>query len=470
VRLPIRTRLTLWYGALLAAVLVAVALFVSLRLESDLVADSDHRLDAAGAEIAHAYRVEGVKDFRDTAHTVLPHGDALAQILDSNARVIAESGGEAAQPPLVSRAALVAARAGARQRVTIDVGQPRTRYRADVRPVDRLGRRFVAVTAESLAPADRSVHRVVILFLIGGPIALLLTAAGGWWLARKALLPVERMTEQADRMGTGSLDRRLEQPRTEDEVARLARTLNSMLDRVERGVEDKQRLIADASHELRTPLTVMRSEIDVALDDPALDGAARAVLASARDEVDRMTRLVADLLVLASMDEGGLELVEEPVDMRALAAAVAHRFEARGPVAVTGDAGAIVLGDSIRLDQALSNLVDNALKFGAGAEVDVEVATRDGEVRVAVTDRGPGIPAADRERVFDRFVRLDAARGRGGSGLGLAICREVAAAHGGRVWAETAAGGGSRFVLALPAARNLMPSRQDPLHRPAAVE
>jgi heavy metal sensor kinase len=462
--MPIRVRLTFWYAALLAAVLVAVALFVTLRLKADLVADSDHRLNDAGAELARAYRVEGPSEFHDVSGSVLPHGDALAQVLDARGAVVTAHGGDAAKQPMVGDGDFAAARAGAERRVTVEVGEPPTHYRADLRPVDRRGRRYVVVTAESLAPAERSVHRVVILFLIGGPAALLLTAAGGWWLARKALLPVERMTEQADRMGAESLDRRLEIPRTEDEVARLARTLNAMLERLQRGVEDKRRLIADASHELRGPLTVMRSELDVALGDPDLDGAARAVLESSRDEVDRMARMVGDMLTLATIDEGRLELVKKPVDLRELAETVATR---RG-VAADGDS-AWAVGDAMRLDQALANLIDNALKFGGGGPVEVHAGTGGGEARVTVTDHGPGIPAEERERIFERYVRLDSARGRGGSGLGLAICREVARAHGGRVWVEPGPDGGSRFVLALPlASRQSLPTANRRLPTPTA--
>jgi signal transduction histidine kinase len=419
-RLPIRARLTAWYVALLAVIIVALSAFLVLRLRADLTADADRRLDTASMHIARAYEAEGFKDFRDVAGTVLPPGDAFARVVGPGGRVVAEHGAEL----------------------------PGVHYRTHFQTVERDGHRLTLVTAESLAPADRSVHRVLVLLLIGGPAALLVTAAGGWWLARKALAPVERMTDQADRMGAESLDARLEVPRTHDEVARLARTLNAMLERVERGVEDKRRLIADASHELRGPLAVMRSELDVALSDPALDGDARAVLASSRDEVVRMARMVDDLLTLAAIDEGRLELMQERVDLRAAAEHVALRLGPSGDrVAIDGPT-VLVSGDSLRLEHALSNLVDNALKFGD----DVEVSTwaRDGEAGVTVTDDGPGIPAGERERVFERFVRLDAARGRGGSGLGLAICREVATAHGGRVWVEPAPGGGSRFVMALP--------------------
>jgi heavy metal sensor kinase len=446
VNVPIRTRLTAWYAGLLVLILVAMGAFVVLRLRADLVADSDHRLDGAAGEIARGYQAEGLQDFHDVAGTVLPHGDAIAQLVTADGHVVAHHGSAGIGPPI---ARIVTGR------TSTQVGSPPVRYRVLARPVERGGRRLTLLTGESLAPADRAVQRVLVLMLVGGGAALLLTAGGGWWLARKALRPVERMTEQADSIGDASGGGRLEVPATRDEVAHLARTLNAMLDRLDRGAEDKRRLVADASHELRAPLAVMRSELDVALADPSLGNDARAVLASSREEVDRMARMVGDMLTLASIDEGRLELIREPVDLRALSERVAARLRARAEIVIEGE-HVRVEGDSVRIEHALSNLLDNAIKFG-GDGVRVATWSRNGEVGLAVTDDGPGVPSAERERVFERFVRLDPARGRSehGSGLGLAICREVALAHGGRAWVESRNGsGGSRFLLALPGAES----------------
>ncbi|MEA2449947.1 MAG: hypothetical protein QOG63_1879 [Thermoleophilaceae bacterium] len=439
-RLPIRARLTAWYVALLAAILIGLGAFVVLQLRADLRADSDRRITAAADETAKAFAGEGVKNFHDIGASVL-HGDAVAQIIDAHGNIIAGEGDDLADAPgpVADRRATAAAIAGGSRRLDVDVDGP---FRAYVRPVDRQGQRFALVAAESLDPVNRSVHRLLVLLLIGGPAALLVTAAGGWWLARAALRPVERMSAAAASIGADDLHRRLDLPRSDDEVARLGRTLNAMLDRLERGVDDKRRLIADASHELRGPLAVMRAELDVALGDPDLDPPAQRALESTREEADRLARMVDDMLTLAQVDEGHLELVTEPVDLRELAEHVAARF---GP-AVRVEGSGEVQADRLRVEQAVSNLVDNAVKYGGGL---ITVEAWDGGL--AVTDSGEGIPPAERERIFDRFVRLDAARGRGGSGLGLAICAEVARAHGGRAWMEPANGGGSRFVLTLPA-------------------
>jgi signal transduction histidine kinase len=236
-------------------------------------------------------------------------------------------------------------------------------------------------------------------------------------------------------------------------------TFNRMLDRIQRGVDEQQRLIADTSHELRTPLAAMRSELDVSLRGDDLAPAAREVLESAREEVDRMSRTVDDLLVLAAVDDGRVMRLAEPLDLRELARAV---VAALGPIAqrnevtvTVGGAEALVVGDPDQLGHALRNLVENALKFTpAGGHVAV-TSFADGERSgVTVADDGPGIALALRERVFDRFFRVDASRTRrtGGSGLGLAIARELAEGHGGRVWAEGREPAGSVFTLELPAA------------------
>jgi signal transduction histidine kinase len=439
-RLPIRTRLTGWYVALLVLILGAVGAFVVVRLRADLTADVDRHLRGAAAHIARGYEAEGVVDFNDVAATVLSSRDEGAEIVDAGGRVVAAHGA---------------------------IGQD---FRVVSQPVERRGRHLTLRTGESLAEVDRSVSRVLVLLLLGGGAALVLTAAGGWLLARRALRPVEAMTAQADRIGAESLDRRLAVPPTRDEVAHLAGTLNAMLDRVDRGVEDKRRLVADASHELRGPLAVMAAELDVALADPSLDAEARPVLVSTREEVTRLARVVDDLLTLAAIDEGRLELVRETVDLRDLADGVA----ARAGMAVEGE-HVRVAGDALRLEHAVSNLVDNALKFG-GAGARLSTWSRGDAAGVAVSDMGPGVPEADRERIFERFVRLDSARGRRepGSGLGLAICREVAEAHGGRVWVEPNDGGGSRFCISLPTSEappgtGGSAAATDPGHRRAPV-
>jgi heavy metal sensor kinase len=460
VRLPIRVRLTAWYAVLLAAIIVALGAFLVLRLEADLQSRIDREVRASSVQIAQGYAKEGAEDFRDVSRTVLPRGNSAAQVLSPNGHVLLSYGDPVARRPIAPRSALRDALGGKDRLLTVSVGRERQRFRAAVSLAPRLGQARLLVVAESLHEVEESVNRVLVLLLLGGPAALAATALGGWWLARKALRPVERMTSQAQEIGIDHLHERIALPRAADEIGYLAVTLNAMLDRLQRGVEEKHRLIADASHELRTPLAAMRSELDVSLRGDDLSPASREVLESAREEVDRMSRTVDNLLTLARVDEGRLELLTKRVSLSEAIEAAARPLQ---PLAAAKQLKLELNGepyeaqaDPQRLHQALTNFIENAIKFAPpGGEVRVSAWRRGEEVGVTVADDGPGIPADDRAHVFDRFYRSDRARGRdgGGSGLGLAICREIAAAHGGRVWVESEEGKGSAFSLALPRTR-----------------
>jgi heavy metal sensor kinase len=456
VRLPIRARMTVWYVILLAAIVAAVGGFLVVRLRADLIAAIDGSLRPATAQIADGYRAEGAAEAVDVARSVLTGERPAAQILDDSGRVAVSFGDAVSRAPMLRRADAAAVLRGGGLIRTVELGRSGQRFRLAARPTIRRGRRQVAVAAESMATVDRSVRRVLVLLLVAGPAALLATAMGGWWLARRALRPIDRMTARAAAIDLERIEDRLVVPRTGDEVAHLARTLNAMLDRIEHGVSEQHRLVADASHELRTPLAAMRAEIDVSLRADDLPPAARRVLGSAREEVDRMTRTVDDLLVLASVDEGRLELLVEPVDLHdvvARAVASLHPLARTHNVTLALDGPtAMAVGDTDRLGHALRNLVENAIQFSpAGGEVAVSTWAADGEVGVTVRDQGPGVPPDVRELIFDRFFRADPSRTRstGGGGLGLAITREIASAHAGRVWVEDAGTSGSAFTLAL---------------------
>jgi heavy metal sensor kinase len=455
--LPIRARLTVWYAALLAVIILALGAFLVLRLRSDLQATIDRDVRSAAAMVAAGYTAEGTDEFLEVAEKVLPRSGSAAQVLDGSGRVLLTWGDEVAARDMVDEEVRASALAGRQRLVTARPPDSEQRFRFMVLPADRLGERRVVVVGESLESVERSVDRVLVLLLLAGPAALAATALGGWWLARKALLPVERMTSQAQRIGIDRLDERIAVPEANDEIRRLAVTLNAMLDRLEHGVEEKHRLIADASHELRTPLAVMRAELDVTLRGEQLSPDARLVLESAREEVGRMSRTVNNLLTLAEVDEGRLGLLPARVELRDAIEAAARPLR---PLAAAkhlqlevGGDGAEAEADPQRLHQAITNFIENAIKYARpDGHVRATAWSTDAEVGVTVADDGPGIPAEAREHLFDRFYRVDGARGRddGGSGLGLAICREIAGAHGGRVWVESEEGRGSRFNLALP--------------------
>jgi len=457
VSFPIRVRLTAWYAVVLAVVVVALGAYLVVRLRSDLQAAVDRDVRQGAATIAGAYAARGTNEFLEVAETALPSGGSAAQVLDADGRVLLTYGDSVSARQMIPAAVHAGAVAGRAELLTVRLGPSEQRFRAMAVPVRRLGRRQVVVAAESLAGVERSVQRVIVLLLFAGPAALAATALGGWWLARKALLPVERMISQAEDIGIDRLDERIAVPRAQDEVGHLAITLNAMLDRLELGVEEKHRLIADASHELRTPLAVMRAELDVTLRGDELTHHARAVLESVREEVGRMGRTIDNILTLAEVDEGRLGLLPQRVGIRdAIDAAVRPLqplADAKHLQLDVGGTGCQAQADPHRLHQAISNFVENAIKYThPDGHVRVTAWCSAEEVGVTVADDGPGIPPEACAHIFDRFYRVDGSRGRdnGGSGLGLAICREIAGAHGGRVSVDSEEGAGSTFTLALP--------------------
>ncbi|HXV56300.1 MAG TPA: ATP-binding protein, partial [Gaiellaceae bacterium] len=309
------------------------------------------------------------------------------------------------------------------------------------------------VVGASLEDRDEALAGLLAQLLVLGPLALLLAAAAAWLLAGAALRPVEGMRREAAEISGEQAGRRLPLPDARDEIRRLAETLNAMLDRLEAGLARERRFVADASHELRTPLALLRAELELALRRPRSQAELEGGLRSAAEEVDRLIRLAEDLLVLARSDAGGLPLRRSAVAAGELLGAVARRFAPRaaaeGRALEVGAGGVEVMGDRLRLEQALGNLVDNALRHGAG-DVRIEAAAEDGHVELRVADGGAGFPPAFLPRACERFTRADEARAGGGAGLGLAIAAVIAQAHGGSIRAANAAGRGAVVTITLP--------------------
>lgn len=310
---------------------------------------------------------------------------------------------------------------------------------------------YDVVVAVSLEDVDESTAALIAPLAVGLPLLLLLLGATTWVVVTRALRPVERIRREVEQITGDRLDRRVPEPPSHDEINRLAHTMNQMLTRLEDSRTKQQQFVADASHELRSPLASIRQTAEVASTHPGAlpEGElATAVL----EEAARMQRLVEQLLLLTRADEGAVRRAHD-VDLDDLALAEARRVRRNGlDVDASGVAPGRVRGDEIALAQVVRNLVDNAARHAASA-LAVSVREVAGGVELVVEDDGPGIPEADRQRVFERFVRLDEARARdaGGSGLGLAIVGEIVTAHGGTVQVATSALGGARFVVRLPA-------------------
>jgi two-component system OmpR family sensor kinase len=321
--------------------------------------------------------------------------------------------------------------------------------RAHGRVVARLG------VGEPTAPTDRAKRAVRDEFLLAGALAVLAALAGGFAVASRVAAPLRRMARVAARVDGGELSPRMEIGDRQDEVRVLAEAFDHMLDRVQDAFDRQTAFVADASHELRTPLTVIRGQLELlALSDHPDAAEVRRVEKLVGLEVERMSRLVEDMLLLAQAGEDGflrpsvVELRPFLTDLvRGLADAAPRRLELGAVPEV------LVEADEDRLAQALRNLLQNAIAHTAdNGLVALGVQVGDGRLRFVVDDDGPGIPVDQRAAVFDRFHRLDGGRSRdaGGAGLGLAIVQAIASAHGGRVWADAAPAGGARLVLEIP--------------------
>ncbi len=289
------------------------------------------------------------------------------------------------------------------------------------------------------------------------PVLLCLAATGGYWLVRRALIPVARMINAAEALTFNSPHKRLPLAGTDDELDELVKTLNRMLDRLDHAYQHANRFSADAAHELRTPLAIMRGELEFIAARADLAPEVAAGAGSALDETLRLGQLVENLMNLAVIDGTGGKRAHRPVDLRALAMETIEQMKLLAVdkglgLAVTAGPAVVVLGDRDRLKQALVNLIDNAIKYTACGNISLDMFSQGERAKLVVADTGIGILPEHQASVFDRFFRVDPDRGIGGAGLGLAIVKSICAAHGGRVTVDSPPGRGSAFTVDLPLA------------------
>jgi signal transduction histidine kinase len=429
-------------GVATALAIGSIALYVVLTLVSY------RSLDQAGT--ATATEVADLVDRGRLPDPIPVTGSQIVQVVDARDRVVSASVNADRLTALLLPREVTAALAGSR----VVVPGSRVGLDSDLRVVAAragpAGARRTVVVAQGFEDVQHSQHILKVTLLSTYPLLLAVLALIAWRVVGSTLRPVEELRSTAERISGTGQDDRLPVPTSGDEMHALAVTLNSMLDRLAAARSRERSFLADAAHELRSPLASMRTQLEVAHHL----GEETPVTADLRAEVLRMGRLVEDLLVLARLDAGDRPVtsVRTAVPVRALAADVAGRFEgARVPVGTSGVADVTACCPPDDLRRALVNLVDNAVRH-ARTSVEVEAAATAGGVLVAVRDDGAGIPETERDRVFERFTRLDEARDRdeGGSGLGLAIVRELVRAHGGEVRLGDAPGGGLRVELTLP--------------------
>lgn len=374
---------------------------------------------------------------------------SLVQIVDASGRVLTSSPSVQGEPPVLDARPRPGTTSIIRsRRLPVEEGEE---FVVIARGASSPDGPVVVLVAQSLEPVDESTEVVVRLLLVGYPVVVLGVALSSYRLAGRALAPVEAIRSRvAGVQGTSELDARVPVPEGDDEVARLAVTMNEMLERLQTGSDRQRRFVGDASHELRSPLATIRAAHEIALLHPGC-GDVEAISRDVLAELGRLDHLVNDLLLLARADEHGLRLRSVDVDLDHLVANEAHRLDTLGQVDVVVEAPPVrVQGDPVQLARALRNLADNAARH-AQSGVSLRLRVAGDSAVIEVEDDGPGVAGADRDRIFERFVRLDASRARasGGTGLGLAIAREIAVAHNGQLTVESGARG-ARFVLALP--------------------
>ena len=390
-RLSIRLKITLAFTAAMALVLAVFGAFLFVQTRSQLDESVDDSLEQRAADIATTVGFTNPNGYRLAFQDLDPE-DSFAQAIGSRGEVAfaTEQVGEAS---VLSPQEIAAAQDGPKTLEIDELEGIDGRVRILATPFEARERQLIAVVGATLEDRDASLRNLMLLLVIGGPVSLLLAGFGGWWVAGRALDPLER------------------------------------------GYERERRFVDDASHELRTPLALHKTELEVALRYAEDEAALREAIASGVEEVDRLAQLADDLLVVARSGEDGLALRLEDVKVADLLRTVATRFDSRmrashRSFAIEAEPSLLVGADRLRVEQALTNLVENAIRHGAG-RVELSAESVNAGVRLHVRDEGAGFGEEFREHAFERFTRDDAARGRGGAGLGLAIVETIAVAHGG---------------------------------------
>jgi two-component system OmpR family sensor kinase len=453
-RVPIRLRVTIAFALAMAAVLAGSGLFLYLRLASHLALALDRELQQRAQDLAALVSQPHAALAKDNGGRFVERGESYVQLLAPDGRVL-----DATKPlgrtPLLSRTEL---RRAKRHQIYVDkpsVPGLNEGSRLLATGVTSRDGRVVLVVGVTRQNDVETLSSLRDELLIAGPIALLLASGAGYLLAGVSLRQVESMRRRAAAVSADRPGERLPVPPTGDELQRLGETLNEMLNRLEAALERERGFVADAGHELRTPLALLRTELELALRQATTVEELREAVRWSSYEADRLSQLAEDLLLLARADRGRLPLRIEPVDVDDLFASVAARFEWRAQelgktLRRSTLQDARISGDRLRLEQALGNFVDNALRYG-GDEISLDARTCDGQVELHVRDDGLGFREEFIPHAFERFTRADQARATSGAGLGLSIAKTIAESHEGTAHVANVASGGADTWVSLPA-------------------
>ena len=433
-RIPIRLKLTLAFTGVMAVVLALTGVFLYLRLASDLDSTIDRSLRGRADDVGALVRSGSVGLRAGGSDRLTEQGESFAQVLGPDGAVVDGT------PRLGARPLLDEHELGRARGETFLVEKPNLpgedeRVRLLAKPVSAAGTRYVVVVGTSLEARGDALESLLAELLVGGPLALVLSALAGYGLAAAALRPVESMRREAEAVSAAQPGRRLSPPAADDELGRLGRTLNAMLGRLETALERERRFVSDASHELRTPLASLRAELELAQRRERTRDELEGALRSAAEETERLSQLAEDLLVLARSQGGELPVRRERLCVDELLATVQERFRHRAAEAgraleAESDGVGELSADRLRTEQALGNLVENALRHGHG-RILLLARQQDGRVELHVRDEGPGFAPEFLPHAFEPFRRADPGRTGPGAGLGLAIVEVIARAHGG---------------------------------------
>ncbi len=480
----VSVQLTLWYGSIFTALFLLCGMVFYINLRNSLTANFDTtlrlRMNQIEASVSQQNNVVTLHDKTGELAGLIT-GDALDQTeahatrrgsyedpnfdvdLDTLVRIMDHDGKVLYTTPSFRAITVPASSVSQPLHDQTWIGTVRAHNGQEVRlysaPLQDDGRVYgVAQVAASLTSLKHTLRSVVLEMLMIAPLALLLSMAGSYWLARRAFLPIERLSRTAATIKAGDLRQRVPVPRASDEVQHLALTFNEMIDALEKTFIRQRRFTADASHELRTPVAAIRSMTDVAVAQDGTKDECLAVLRGVNLQAQRLTHLIHDLFTLAQADEGEICFEQEPVCLDRLAQDVATVME---PLATEREIAlevetceaVQVVGDEARLIQLLMNLLSNAPTYtGAGGKVTLRVTATGSDAQLTVSDTGIGIAPEHIAHIFERFYRVDTARSRatGGTGLGLSIAEWVVRMHHGTIHVESQPGQGSTFIVQLP--------------------
>jgi heavy metal sensor kinase len=477
----LRFKLTLWYVLILGILLISFSTFLYFTLSKSLHRDVDNKLRSLAELIASEsssplskFGFGNIDQALETSMNLRPIGKFI-QVLDESGKIGRKSDNlKNVQLPISLNALKNASKGLITYETNRSIGD--TPLRIITFPVvDNNHVTKIVQIASSLEEVEDALNTLFIILIITVPLALMVAILGGQFLAHKALKPVDNITQTARMITSKNLNQRINPPKVKDEISRLIETFNEMISRLDQSFQQTKQFSSDASHELKTPLTILKGEVEVMLRKERTPHEYQQTLKSNLEEINRMSQIVEDLLLLSKADTGEIRLNKEDINLADILTEVVAQMDllarSRRLHLFTSNhqQNIHIFGDTLRMRELLINLIENGIKYteeGGSIHITLQKeypppvrnqsdwggGERGEFVKIIVSDTGIGIGKEDQERIFNRFFRVDKARSReqGGSGLGLSICKWIVEAHQGEIKVESELGKGSSFIVRLP--------------------